>query len=39
MVEELVATFPSATLVRATAMLTELVARRALITSLHAPST
>jgi len=38
-VEELVATFPSATPVRVTAMLTELVARRALITSLHAPST
>ncbi|MGH3938124.1 MAG: lantibiotic dehydratase family protein [Pseudonocardiaceae bacterium] len=39
MVEELVATLPSATPVKATTMLTELVARRALITSLHAPST
>lgn len=38
-VEELVATLPSATPMKATAMLTELVARRALITSLHAPST
>ncbi|MGH3830823.1 MAG: lantibiotic dehydratase [Pseudonocardiaceae bacterium] len=38
-VEQLVATLHSATSVKATAMLTELVARRALITSLHAPST
>ncbi len=38
-VEELVATFPAATPVKATAMLTEMVARRALITSPHAPST
>ncbi len=38
-VEELVATFPSATPVKVTAMLTEMVARRALITSLHAPGT
>ncbi|MGH3916088.1 MAG: lantibiotic dehydratase, partial [Pseudonocardiaceae bacterium] len=38
-VEELVATFPLAMPVRVIAMLTELVSRRALITSLHAPST
>lgn len=38
-VEELVVTFSSATPVRATAMLTEMVVHRALITSLHAPST
>ncbi|MGH3870172.1 MAG: lantibiotic dehydratase family protein [Pseudonocardiaceae bacterium] len=38
-VEELVATFSSATPGKATAMLTEMVTRRALITSLHAPGT